>query len=100
MDSACLLGRGKPHHIGLNQKQNVCNKALFSNQTFANALVNDLNQAKDANRTLKEIDNNSAAELFALFGMRDYHCDTNRDGVINGEELKCLNNIWKRHIPE
>lgn len=47
--------------------------------------MNDLNQVKDANRKLKEIDKNSAAELFALFGMRDYNCDKNGDGVIKGE---------------
>jgi hypothetical protein len=38
--------------------------------------------------------------MFSLFGLKDPGCDKNGDGTIKGDELACLNKIWKNYIPQ
>jgi len=57
----------------------------------------DLNQPDDSKRGLKEIDQASSSQLFKLFNIKD-HC-TYVNGFLSGDNLQCLNNIWKNYVP-
>jgi hypothetical protein len=72
----------------------------FTNQTTANALKADLNEADDKKRKLVSIDVATVAQIWTLFGLKDPNCDTNKDGQIAGDELKCLNKLWKYYVPK
>lgn len=72
---------------------------LITNPTIKKALLADLNEPDDSKRTLTAIDNQTAATIFAIFELKDPHCDTNKDGVVSGNELKCLGKIWKNFVP-
>lgn len=37
--------------------------------------------------------------IFGALGIDDPNCDTNGDGTIKGDELKCLNYAWKAFVP-
>lgn len=83
---------------------NVCYSRLaslkgFADQTFASQLEADLNNNDDSKRTLKELSPVSANQLFTALGLDDPNCDANGDGVIKGDELKCLNFAWKAYLP-
>lgn len=72
----------------------------FADQAFAAQLKADLNNNDDSKRTLKEISAVSANQLFTALSLDDPNCDANGDGVIKGDELKCLNYAWKAYLPE
>ena len=59
----------------------------------------DLLETDDSKRKLKSIDNLSASQLFTILKIKNPGCDANNDKVIDGEELKCLNIIWKSYVP-
>lgn len=75
----------------------MANLDKFTNATFAAILKSDLNQQDDSKRGLKEIDEASAGQLFKLFNIKN-QC-TYVKGFLSGENLKCLNNIWKTYVP-
>jgi len=72
----------------------------FTNQTTAQALQADLKQADDSKRTLTAIDTLTVGQIWSLFGLRDPGCDLNKDGYVSGDELKCLNKLWKYYVPK
>jgi hypothetical protein len=72
---------------------------MIANQTAKQALIADLNQPDDSKRTLTSLDDLTAATIFDIFELKDPHCDTNHDGVVSGDELKCLGKIWKNFVP-
>lgn len=72
---------------------------FFPNQTVKQSLLNDLNQPDDSKRTLTSIDNTSADIIFGIFKLQNPGCDTNKDGVVSGDELKCFSKIWKNFVP-
>lgn len=72
---------------------------LIVNQTAKQALIADLNEPDDSKRTLKAIDDITAATIFQIFELKDPHCDQNNDGEVSGEELKCFGKIWKNFVP-
>lgn len=72
------------------------NRQLFSNQTFATSLINDLYQTDDSKRTLTSIDRNSAYELLALFGIKGSTvCGLDKLQALSGPNLSCLNKIFE-----
>ena len=77
----------------------MANIGGFANRDFADKLKADLNEGDDSKRSLKEIDAVSAQQLFAIFKIANPNCDANGDNNINGDELKCLNIIWKSFVP-
>ena len=72
----------------------------ISNQTLSKALLADLFQENDGKRNLKSIDTTSAQQIFAIFNLKAPQCDKDRNGAIEGRELKCFNKIWKYFIPD
>lgn len=58
-----------------------------------------MNNKDDGKRTLKELSALNANQVFGALGLDDPNCDANGDGVIKGDELKCLNYAWKAYIP-
>ena len=78
----------------------LANIGRFADQTFAKQLEADLNEADDSKRKLKELTPLSANQLFSVLGLDDPDCDANDDGVIKGDELKCLNFAWKAYLPQ
>jgi len=69
------------------------------NQNTANALRTDLNEVEEKKRKLVSIDSTTVSQIFLLFGLKDPGCDTNKDGIVSGDELKCLNKLWKYYVP-
>lgn len=78
----------------------MSNSNLFVDTQFRDQLVNDLNNSDDSKRSLKEISALSANQLFTVLGLYDPGCDKDNNGVIKGDELKCLNFAWKSFIPQ
>jgi hypothetical protein len=72
----------------------------IANPSVVTALTADAAIADDSKRTLKEIDTASANQIFSIFGVKDPGCDKNNDGIIKGDELKCLGKIWKYFVPK
>lgn len=72
----------------------------FADQKFAADLKADLNQEDDDKRKLTELSAVSANQLFSVLKLDDPKCDANEDGVIKGDELKCLNYAWKAYLPQ
>lgn len=73
----------------------VQNRQMFTNQSFANALINDLYQVDDSKRVLKSIDRQSGYDLLALFGIRGTAiCGLNTKPALTGADLACLNQIF------
>jgi hypothetical protein len=60
----------------------LANINFFTNTTIAGLLKADLNQADDSKRSLKEIDQASASQLFKLFNIKDHCSYTN--GFLTG----------------
>lgn len=72
----------------------------LANQDIAAKLRNDLNTDDDSKRTVNSIDVASVNQIFSGFGLKDPECDKNKDGQVNGDELKCLSKIWKNFVPK
>lgn len=72
----------------------------FADRDFAAALKADLNQEDDGKRKLTQLSAVSANQLFNVLKLDDPKCDENEDGVIKGDELKCLNYAWKAYLPQ
>lgn len=72
---------------------------FFPNPSVKQSLINDLNQPDDSKRTLTSIDNASVDAIFDIFKLKNPGCDANKDGVVSGDELKCLSKIWKNFVP-
>ena len=72
----------------------------FADRDFANALKADLNKEDDGDRKLRELSTVSANQLFTVLKLDDPGCDENGDGIIKGDELKCLNYAWKAYLPQ
>ena len=62
-------------------------------------LRSDLNTDNDDDRKMKSISAESASQIFQFLKIKDPRCDHNHDGMIKGDELKCLNIIWKTYLP-
>ena len=75
------------------------NIGSITNREEANALKNDLNEPDDSNRKLKSIEALTANQIFGILKIKDPKCDQNGDGFVKGDELKCLNVIWKTFLP-
>lgn len=73
---------------------------MFADVKFRDQLVADLNNADDSKRSLKEISAVSANQLFTILNLHDPGCDKDGNGVVNGDELKCLNFAWKSYLPK
>lgn len=80
-------------------KHSLDNIDKLANKDAANQLKADLNIEDDSKRTMKEIDTTTASQLFGIFNLKDPGCDKNKDNVIKGDELTCLNKIWKYYVP-
>jgi hypothetical protein len=72
----------------------------IANSQVAQSVKNDLTTDDDTQRTLNSLDTTSANQLFSIFGLKDPGCDTNKDGQVSGDELKCLGKIWKNFVPK
>ncbi len=72
----------------------------LANRQTANSLQTDLNEADDKKRTLNSIDSISVNQIFSYFGLKDPGCDADNNGVVEKDELKCLNKIWKYYVPK
>ena len=75
------------------------NLEYFTNVDFRLQFKSDLLEPNDSKRKLKSIDSLSASQLFTILKIKDPGCDANNDKVIEGDELKCLNIIWKSYVP-
>lgn len=75
------------------------NIGSITNIEEAQALKNDLNEPDDSNRKLKSIEALTANQIFGILRIKDPKCDKNGDGFVKGDELKCLNIIWKAYLP-
>lgn len=71
----------------------------FANQDTALKLKADLEEPDAKKRTLEALDTATANQVFSLFGLQDPGCDKSGNGLIEGDELKCLNKIWKYFVP-
>lgn len=72
----------------------------FTDPAFRADLQADLNNNKDSDRKLKEISVANAGQIFKSLGLPNPNCkDDNGNGVLSGDELKCLNFIWKAYLP-
>ena len=60
----------------------------------------DLNQASDSDRKMKSITIGAVNKIFEILQVKNPGCDANDDGVVKGDELKCLNYAWKGFLPE
>lgn len=47
---------------------------------------------------MKIIDAVTVNQIFGIFQLSDPGCDSNQDGYVIDEELKCLNKIWKYYV--
>lgn len=78
----------------------MANIGNFADEDFAKKLESDLKTDDDSDRKLVEISTLSANQLFTVLKVNDPNCDANDDGVIKGDELKCLNYAWKAFLPQ
>jgi hypothetical protein len=81
-------------------KLSLANIPKFANQASAVALEADLQQQNDKKRAMNGIDIVTVNQLFSLFRLKDPGCDKDNNGMIEKEELKCLNKIWKYYVPK
>jgi hypothetical protein len=98
--------RGEQAALNWNQIRNVQvtphslnNIYLILNPSVKSALIHDLDELDDSKRTLASIDNLSVSAIFSIFDLKDPHCDTNKDGSVSGDELRCFSKIWKNFVP-
>lgn len=59
-----------------------------------------MEQSDDSKRTLKSIDTASVNQIFSLFKIQDPGCDKDSNGLVEGDELKCLGKLWKYYLPK
>ena len=50
--------------------------------------------------TFSAIDVASVAQIFTAFGVKTPDCDTDKNGKIEKDELKCLGKLWKYYVPK
>lgn len=77
----------------------LANIGKISNESERNQLKSDLNTDDDGERKLMQISAQTASQIFEILQIKDPHCDTDHNGVIKGDEVKCLNIIWKAYLP-
>lgn len=94
-------------HLSRRQSRIVNNPSFrlnllptLANQATAATLREDLGNVDSSKHKLKDIDVASVAQIFTYFGLKDPNCDTNKNGKIDGDELKCLNKIWRYYLPK
>ena len=71
----------------------------ISDVTDREALEKDLKTEKDSDRQLKVIKERTAEEIFHILKIDNPKCDHNKNHMIEGDELKCLNFAWKAYVP-